>query len=277
MPPWSTQSAAEFPLSTLADLFTAGFAGYLIPLVMTSDALAERLAAEDIHLASSRVLLLDAQPAGLALIARRGRESRLAAMAIVQPARHRGAGRALLAPLLEDARVRGDRRMRLEVFESNLPARALYEGAGFRRTARLVGYDLPSPPAIAAGLREVDATEFARQLARCDAGPLPWQLEPASLSAPPAAARCFSLEERAFAYISGIPEKSIAVRGLLTLEGHRRNGWARRLLAGLAAQFPGRAISVPPLVPEGLGAAFFTALGFQQSALTQLEMALPLC
>jgi hypothetical protein len=72
MQPLAFSSAAEFPLSRLAGLFTASFAGYLVPMEMSVDGLAERVAAEDIHLASSRVLLSGGGPAGLGLIARRG-------------------------------------------------------------------------------------------------------------------------------------------------------------------------------------------------------------
>lgn len=72
MQPLAFSSAAEFPLSRLAGLFTASFAGYRVPMEMSVDGLAERVAAEDIHLASSRVLLSGGGPAGLGLIARRG-------------------------------------------------------------------------------------------------------------------------------------------------------------------------------------------------------------
>src|SRR5215472_2914429 len=248
MTQWSTQSAAELPLTELARLFTSGFAGYLIPMQMTADALAERVCGEDIHLGWSRVLLLDGSPVALALVALRGRESRLAAMGVNAPVRSRGAGRELLRGLLDDARKRGDRRMRLEVFESNAPARALYESAGFRTISRLVGWNLPAASAClsavshasAAGageLREVEPTAFARQLARSEVGPLPWQVEPASLAAPPAAARCFELEEKAWAYVASFYENAVAVRGLLAAADYRRRGLGRRLLAALAAQF----------------------------------------
>jgi GNAT superfamily N-acetyltransferase len=223
-------SAASYPLTTLAELFTAGFAGYVIPMRMTPEDLAERVASEDIDLAASRVVLRDDIPVGLGLVSRRGWQSRVAAMGIRSEARGHGFGWVLLQRLLQDARVRGDRRMRLEVFESNAPARALYERGGFRASARLVGYEhLALAPAEMA-LEPVDPATFARHLS--------------------------------------------AVRGILTLPAHRRRGAATHLLKALAAQFPGVPLSVPPLLPAGLGEPFWSALGFSQSALTLLEMVL---
>src|SRR2546430_9100438 len=94
------RSAALCPLSGLAELFTAGVAGYVIPMKMSADALAERVANEDIDLALSRVVVRGGDELGLALIARRGRESRLAAMGIRAEARSAGAGRVLPPPVL---------------------------------------------------------------------------------------------------------------------------------------------------------------------------------
>lgn len=273
---WAFPSAAEYPLSRLADLFTASFAGYLVPMEMSVDGLAERVAAEDIHLASSRVLLREGEPAGLGLLARRGWVGRVAAMGLLPEVRGKGAGRALLAELVAGARARGDHRLLLEVFESNAPARALYEHAGFRTTTLLVGYDAKRPQARPADLREIDPAEFARRMDPADTGPLPWQLQASTLAAPPATARCFTLEDKSFAYLSGISEKTLTVRGVLTLRGHRRQGWATRLLGGLAARFPGRALAVPQLIPERLGAEFFAACGFSRTPLSLLEMELPL-
>jgi ribosomal protein S18 acetylase RimI-like enzyme len=273
------RSAAQFPLAGLAELFNASFAGYVIPLELSPDLLAERVANEDIDLSLSRVVVRGGEELGLALISRRGRESRLAAMGIRTEARSAGAGRFLLAHVLRDARQREDRRMRLEVFESNAPARTLYEGSGFTIIRRLVGYELARPNGghVAFKLDEIDPAQFARQLGLFTLpAALPWQLEPATLSAPPRSARCFTLEQKSFVYVSGVTDKAVAIRGLLTVPSERGKGHARRLLNGLAAVFPDRAFSVPTLIPEDLTPPFFTSLGFVKSDLTQVEMSLDL-
>src|SRR2546430_16100258 len=106
------RSAALYPLSGLAELFTAGFAGYVIPMKMSADTLAERVANEDIDLALSRVVVRGGEELGLALIARRGRESRLAAMGIRAEARSAGTGGGLAAPAPPGPPPRGGRRGR---------------------------------------------------------------------------------------------------------------------------------------------------------------------
>ncbi|MFO1117854.1 MAG: GNAT family N-acetyltransferase [Beijerinckiaceae bacterium] len=67
-------------------------------------------------------------------------------------ARHPGAphgcGRALLAGAERAARRRGLVAMRLEVRETNAPAIALYEGAGFRRIGRYENYYEDGAPAL---------------------------------------------------------------------------------------------------------------------------------
>ncbi|HEX4384653.1 MAG TPA: GNAT family N-acetyltransferase [Myxococcales bacterium] len=264
-------TAAELTLPALAQLFTDGFRHYLLPMNFTAAALAERVCAEHIDLAASRIFWSGNTPSGLALIARRGRVSRLAAMGIIPEARAQGVGRKLVARILEDARARGDARMRLEVFESNAPARALYERSGFSLVRRLIGYEGASIAPMAAPLEELDPARFSQVLPPDDS--LPWQLERASLAAPPTGARCFTLEQKAFAYVSGVTGQVAWLRGLFTLPGERRRGHALRLVKALAAHFPEQRVSVPPLLPEGLAAPFFTAAGFGPGALSQLEMA----
>ncbi|MGZ6144026.1 MAG: N-acetyltransferase family protein, partial [Myxococcales bacterium] len=229
------RSAALYPLSGLAELYTQGFAGYLIPINVTPETLAERVAAEDIDLSLSRVVVRGGEELGLALVARRGRESRLAAMGIRTEARSAGAGRFLLAHVLRDARQRGERRMRLELFEANAPARALYEGSGFAAVRRLVGWECARPAADAAPLDELEPTAFAPKLSQWPTeAPLSWQLEAATLSAPPRTARCFALEGKSFAYVANVRDEAVAIRGLLTAPELRRRGHGLRLLRALA-------------------------------------------
>jgi len=267
-------SAGELGLSALAELFTEGFRHYLLPMHFTAESLAERICAEQIDLAASRVLWTDEKPSGLALIARRGRVCRLSAMGIAPDARAQGAGRALLVRVLEDARARGDKKMRLEVFETNAPARALYEHNGFRFVRRLVGYEGHQVAPQAAALEELDPAHFSQILPPDDS--LPWQLERASLAAPPSSARCFTLARQSFAYLSGVAGQVAWLRGIFTPPEERRRGHARTLLQALAAHFPSQRVSVPPILPEGLAALFFSAVGFAPGALTQLELALDL-
>lgn len=60
----------KLPEPALLDLFNAGFSDYLLPMQLTAAAFAEHIAANDIDLGCSRVVLKD-EPAAFALIARR--------------------------------------------------------------------------------------------------------------------------------------------------------------------------------------------------------------
>lgn len=74
-------------------------------------------------------------------------------IAVSPEKRRRGFGRLLLATLLRAARDAGCERVFLEVREGNAPARALYEGAGFRPCGRRKDYyRLPTEDAILMGV-----------------------------------------------------------------------------------------------------------------------------
>ena len=59
-------------------------------------------------------------------------ELEVLAVGVLPEARRQGVGRRLVEHLLEAARASGGRRVLLEVARSNVAARQLYEGAGFR-------------------------------------------------------------------------------------------------------------------------------------------------
>ena len=67
-------------------------------------------------------------------------EGEVANVAVTPEARGRGIGAALLVAALEDARQRGTRAVFLEVRESNVAARSLYERHGFERVGLRKGY-----------------------------------------------------------------------------------------------------------------------------------------
>lgn len=59
---------------------------------------------------------------------------------VVEPARRKGVGKALVTALLDRARGEGVSRVFLEVRESNLSAQKLYESFGFRGVGRVKSY-----------------------------------------------------------------------------------------------------------------------------------------
>ncbi len=76
----------------------------------------------------------EGETAGCMTVMSVGGEVSLDQLAVAEKFRRRGIGRKLLKRLIEDHR--GSEGIYLEVRESNLPARRLYESAGFRETGR---------------------------------------------------------------------------------------------------------------------------------------------
>ena len=103
----SLKPASEYPTSFLADLMTRGFEGYIVPVSITEPVLHTMIRRDGIDLTSSRVLMRDDEPIGLAMIARRGWTSRLAAMGITSNARSGGVGTWAMQQLIEEAKARG--------------------------------------------------------------------------------------------------------------------------------------------------------------------------
>lgn len=79
-------------------------------------------------------------PSGYAAFRLLGRESELLRLAVLPEARRQGVARALVEKGLVRLAREGVRSCFLEVRESNLPARLLYEGMGFARTGQRPRY-----------------------------------------------------------------------------------------------------------------------------------------
>ena len=85
-------------------------------------------------------------------------EAELLTLAVAPEARRRGLARGLVARFLYQARLRGAQAAFLEVASDNLPALALYRGAGFAPVGRRKGY------ATAPGLPAQDALVLSRAI-----------------------------------------------------------------------------------------------------------------
>ena len=167
--------ATDLDLEQLAELFTAGYAGYYVPIHVDAAALAFMVEAWDIDLARSRVAVSGNEPVGLALLAVRSDRAWIGGLAVVPGARREGVGRALMEAVLAEA----PDHVSLEVIEQNEPAIALYESLGFQKTRVLEVWSL-TEEAPASPARTVEAHPLGQH-------DLPWQRADASL--PPDAER----------------------------------------------------------------------------------------
>lgn len=269
------ESAAELACAELADLFERSFAGYVIPMRVVTTVMEERNRLAHVDLYASQIAYRDDLPVGIAMIARRGRRSRVAAMGVVPEARGAGVGRALLEQVVGDAEARGDDVLVLECIASNERAQRMYRRAGFGVTRRLVGWRAGALTPETQPIVEIDPSELGRVLARSDDGKLPWQLAPETLMAITAPARGWTIDRTSFA-VGTVHEKEVSVHAVFTRPDRRRGGNAARLIRGLAAMFAPLRLVMAPLVPEGLGAELAGHLGLAPHELSQLEMVLPL-
>lgn len=270
-----TNPASDYPTPDLLRLLNLSFENYLVPVRFEPTQFLTMLRKDTVDLSASRFLLADDAPAGIALIARRGWTSRLAAMGIVKEMRGKSAGTWFMERLIQEARKRGDREMALEVIEQNETAVRLYRKCGFQTVRRLVGFKCQDAKQDAKnGLEEVDLREMGRLVSLYGLPDLPWQLsgETIAMLTPPA--RAFRRGE-AYVAVSSLEAEHVAVWSLLVEPQARGNGQAAELLRRVMSSYGGRTWHVPAILPEELGTVFERA-GFRREELSQWQMSLRL-
>jgi ribosomal protein S18 acetylase RimI-like enzyme len=258
-------------LQESVDLMNLGFSDYFIRIELTLPIFLNMVRVDGIDLGSSRVIDVDGKAAGIALIARRGWTSRLAAMCLAPASRRRGAGRAAMDLLLTEALNRSDHSMVLEVIEDNAPGVRLYESCGFKTRRRLFSYKGTFPRSEAAvPLQPIDIREAARWVTTHGIEDLPWQLSGESLvqSGPPSTA--WGLD-RACIVLSDPDAEQVAIRSLIVLPDARGQGQAARLVKAVLSNYPNRKWVIPALCPEEVG-RFFERIGFGRESMSQLQM-----
>jgi ribosomal protein S18 acetylase RimI-like enzyme len=162
--------SSTFSFAELAELFTAGYEEYFVPVSVDEAAFAFIVESWDIDLDRSRVAVDDSGPIGFANLGVRGERGWIGGLGVRVAARRSGAGRALMEAVLDVAPpVVG-----LEVIEQNEPAIALYRSLGFEETRVLEVWSLTEQAPEVDDVRVVDP----RPLGQDD---LPWQRQARSL------------------------------------------------------------------------------------------------
>lgn len=267
--------ASDYPIPDLVEIVNRGFEGYFVPIQLDLNALLGMIRKDGIDLTISRVLLADGQPTGIALLARRGWTSRLAAMGIAKESRGMGAGSWLMEQLIDEARQRLEREMVLEVIEQNEPAIHLYKKCGFEIVRRLIGFvRRDATEDESHDLDEVDLREAARLISQYGLSDLPWQLSAEAIAQfnPPSHAYC---DGNAYIVISNPDAKDIVIWSLLVEPEARGNGRGVKMLKSLMTKHPDKTWHVPAILPEELGKVYERA-GFVRDELSQWQMKLTL-
>ncbi|MBI2332324.1 MAG: GNAT family N-acetyltransferase [Chloroflexi bacterium] len=289
MPSLSLTLASDHPIPFLADLMTRSFEGYLVPINITETVMHTMIRRDGIDLTASRVLMKDDEPVGLAMIARRGWTSRLAAMGITSNARSGGVGAWAMEQLIAEAKIRDEKEMLLEVIEQNIAGVKLYEKVGFTNIRRLIGYKLDTnlaqggvPAAEESAqngygglsgqndIEEIDIRELARMVTYHGMKDLPWQLSGTTIMQHTPPSRAFRLND-AYCLISNPDATDIAIQSVLVKSRSRGAGLSVVLMRALFAKFPNKVWHVSPIYPEEIGFVF-EHVGMQRESLSQWQM-----
>lgn len=266
---YQTRPLKTFSMHFTADLFNRSFEGYFVPVQFTEDSFKTFAQRDDIDLSASRVLMAEDKHIGLALIARRGKASRMGGFGIITEFRSRGAGSWFVRRLLDEARLRGETHMYLEVIVQNEAAVRLYEKHGFLRLRRLLGFKAERPPGSANVILETCNQALVLDMIRAHGLPdLPWQLDAETLQS--ATSFGYRLGD-AYALISSPGAEHISFRSLVVPAHARGQGQAAGLLEALFAKFPNKVWQVPAIFPEEMGSTFMRA-GMQPETLSQWQM-----
>ena len=272
---FDSRPASDSPLPDLVKLLNLGFENYLVPIQFSLSQFLTMVRKDSIDLTSSCILLADGEPSGVALIARRGWTSRLAAMGISQQMRGRGAGSWFMEKLIDEALERGDHEMVLEVIEQNEAAVRLYQKYGFQTMRRLVGFTrTDGMETSTADLQEIDLRTAGSLISQHGSPDLPWQLSAETIAHLNPPARAYR-KGQSYAVISNPDAEQVVIWSLLVEKDARGNELGVEMLNSIATKHAGKTWRVPAILPEELGNTYERA-GFEKEHLSQWQMSLTL-
>jgi len=267
--------ASDYPLPDLTYLLNLSFENYLVPVTFNLIQFLTMLRKDSVDLSASRVLIANDQPAGLALIARRGWTSRLAAMGVVQSMRGKGAASWFMHKLIQDGRDRKDHDMVLEVIEQNEHAVRLYKKCGFQTIRRLVGLiRKDAKESLNGSMEEINLREAGKLIAQSGLPDLPWQLAGETIAHMNPPARAFRKGE-GLIVTSDPNAEHVVIWSILVEPEARGNHLGVDLLKSVIANHAGKTWHVPAIFPEEFGRIFERA-GFEREELSQWQMRLEL-
>jgi len=182
----------------------------------------------------------------------------------------------VLKRLVDEAILRRDQTMELEVFDRNTAALRLYERAGFVRFDRLLGFEKATAnatPVAAPSWNSLPLSALPADAGNDDA--LPWQLRSPSLLQMPEPWQLVHDGDGAYAIVDLLTDTAVLLRLLYIAPEARGRGQARPLLSAIERYAAGRPIRAAQLVPSALG-PFAEGLGFRPMELFQWRMKLNL-
>lgn len=180
------ESLESMELGALAELFTAGYQGYFVPMHVDAPTLAFMIECFDIQRSASRVLFEADQAVAFALLGMRGSRGWIGGLGVPPAHRRRGLGDLAMKSVIEVARQYGLERIGLEVLVQNEPAIALYRRLGFETVRRVEVWSAAAEPLLPTStgetVRPVDWTVASDWIASQRRHPEPWQRETETLA-----------------------------------------------------------------------------------------------
>jgi len=267
------QTGLDLSTSEICDALNRCYEGYIVPFHVPVEFAALMNRVESVDLSASLFVNEKKSISALALIGRRGQNSRLAAFAVAPERRGTGLGKWLLEQVLNDARKRNDAVMDLEVIIGNTAAEKLYRRMGFEEVSRLRGYLKGSDKTFRAEnanfageeLEEVEVSDVARAILNDDRV-WPWQQSAGSVIQCALPVRGWRYKS-AFTCSSDVNAATVGFRGLAGTEED-----VLALLRALAKKFPGKAWRVIPTIPEDHYRGVFEAAEFDLDEMAQFWM-----
>ncbi|MCA9836024.1 MAG: GNAT family N-acetyltransferase [Trueperaceae bacterium] len=266
------EPAYQFAAQDLCAIFNDAFAGYVGGEIhLDSEKFQAFCSSQGVNLTLSRVLVVNSESVGIALIARRGWTSRLVAMGIRTAHKHKGLGFQVMRVLLAEAKERQDHFYELEVIEQNPAAVKLYQKSGFYRQRRLLegSFQHSSEELPSGRLEAIDIAELSRELVSFDQG-LPWQISGFNLVTLGEPNRAYRFDH-ALAIISSPELMTVRLHFFGVKPDYRHQSQGKRLWQALLAMHPGKLWTFPALCPEE-AFEFFENQGFERGKLSQFQM-----
>ncbi len=156
------RSAASLTEEELAELFSAAYADYLVPVTVTTESLRFMTTAYDLDRSASLVAVRDGANVGLVNLGVRGPDAWIGGLGVVPSERRGGVGRLLMSKVHEEAHARGVERVWLEVIVENTQAAALYQQLGYTHVRELEVWSLPGADGEAAECSAAEAHAWIR-------------------------------------------------------------------------------------------------------------------
>ena len=130
---------SQFSTDELVDIYNAGRADYIVPMLTDAEHLKNYIHMYDVDLDAS-VVILDSkdQPAGIGMLGMRGDRGWITRLGIIPDRREGGMGTCMMQALIAAARERDARLIQLEVIVGNDPAHRLFLRCGFKEARRLM-------------------------------------------------------------------------------------------------------------------------------------------